>query len=163
MADVDMRVLERRACAGDGVAQLMLERRRCRIEEHCGCRIDTSDLIDDYWLALDGLHEHKNMVDGTLETVDDDIVMGRVVFEVRATNRTSLMERLARLCYKMSVKGPPAPNVIDRPCPHCTAAPGDVCMTSGGNQAKTWHVVRSHPPEIHMARNRWGDDCDFWE
>lgn len=162
MADVDLRVLERRAAQGDEVAQLKLEHQRCRIGEHCGCRVDTIELSDKHWLAIDGFFEHKSMVDGTLETADEGIVTGRVTFEVSATNRVALMERLTRLCYKLSVQGPPAPNVIDRPCPHCQAAPGDVCMTSGGNQAKTWHVARSHPPEIHIARERWNDaDYDY--
>ncbi len=161
MADVDMRVLERCAARGDEVAQLKLEHQRCRIGEHCGCRVDVSELVNDHWLAISGLNDYR-LSTGELEIVDASVLQGRVTFEIEATNREALLHRLRALCHKLSIDEPPALDVMDRHCPYCKAQPGRRCMTSGGKLAHEWHADRKSPPGMRIIDDRYSHD-DYYE
>ena len=147
MSDADRRQLERVAFVGDDYAQQRLEHMRCRTNEHCGCRVDISDLFNTHQTGVVGLNETPPSLFSPNEEgpYDADVLEARVVLKITSTNREDLFNRLQKLCDKLRIPGPPAANVIDRTCGFCKEGPGDPCTTSGGNRAKNFHVARTRP------------------
>lgn len=146
MSAADRRALERAAGSGDYQAQAQLERARCRVGEHCGCRLSIQDLCDERWISIGGVYER----DWSARAGE---VTARVSLKIVGDNAALVLERLGRLVDKLGLPALPPLNVEDRECSYCGAKPGDPCMTKSGKRAKDRHAGRLNPPGVAVVHD----------